>query len=41
LFGNGTMPAAFTLTESQATPTGVIIAKYKRAGKVKTGTIGS
>ncbi|HNV29616.1 MAG TPA: dihydrofolate reductase family protein [Cyclobacteriaceae bacterium] len=41
LFGNGTMPAAFTLTESLATPTGVIIAKYKRAGKVKTGTIGS
>ena len=41
LFGNGTMPAAFTLTESLATPTGVIIAKYKQAGKVKTGTIGS
>ena len=39
LFGDGTNPAAFTLTESLATPTGVIIANYKRAGKVETGTI--
>ena len=39
LFHNGTMPAAFTLTESIITPSGVIIANYKRAGKVKTGTI--
>ena len=41
LFDNGTIPAAFTLIESFVTPTGVIIANYKRAGKVKTGTIGS
>ncbi len=41
MFDNGTIPAAFTLTESLVTPTGVIIANYKRAGKVKTGTIGS
>ena len=41
LFDNGTIPAAFTLTESLVTPTGVIIAAYKRAGKVKTGTIGA
>jgi dihydrofolate reductase len=41
LFDNGTIPAAFTLTESLITPTGVIIANYKRAGKVETGTIGS
>jgi len=41
LFDNGTIPAAFTLMESLATPTGVIIANYKRAGEVKTGTIGS
>ena len=41
LFDNGTIPAAFTLTESLVTPTGVIIANYKRAGKVKTGIIGS
>jgi len=39
LFDNGTIPAAFTLTESIVTPGGVIIASYKRAGKVKTGTI--
>ena len=39
LFGNGTMPAAFSLTENSITPNGVIIANYKRAGKVKTGTI--
>jgi dihydrofolate reductase len=41
LFHNGTIPAAFTLIESIVTPSGVIIANYKRAGKVKTGTIGS
>ncbi len=41
LFDNGTIPAAFTLTESSVTPNGVIIANYKRAGKVKTGTVGS
>ena len=41
LFDEGTMPAAFTLTESFPTPSGVIIAKYKRAGEVKTGTIGA
>jgi len=41
LFVNGAIPAAFTLTESSVTSTGVIIANYKRAGKVETGTIGS
>lgn len=41
LFDNGTIPAAFTLIESSVTPGGVIIANYKRAGKVKTGTIGA
>jgi dihydrofolate reductase len=41
LFDKGTIPAAFTLTESTITPSGVIIANYKRAGKVKTGTIGA
>lgn len=40
LFDNGTIPAAFTLTESCVTTTGVIIACYKRAGKVRTGTAG-
>src|SRR5438874_12292762 len=41
LFDNGAIPAAFTLIESIVTPSGVIIANYKRAGKVKTGTVGS
>lgn len=39
LFDSGTIPAAFTLTESSVTPNGVIFANYKRAGEVKTGTI--
>jgi len=41
LFDNGVIPAAFTLIESSITTTGVIIAYYKRAGKVKTGTVGA
>ncbi len=41
LFDTGTIPAAFTLTESVVTPSGVLIANYKRAGKVKTGTVGA
>jgi dihydrofolate reductase len=41
LFDKGTIPAAFTLTECLASPTGVIIANYKRAGKVETGTMGT
>lgn len=40
LFGAGTIPAAFTLTESLTTPSGVIFANYKRAGAVETGTAG-
>jgi len=40
LFDNGAFPSAFTLTESNVTTTGVILANYKRAGKVKTGTVG-
>ncbi len=41
LFAEGTIPAAFTLVESTITPSGVIIASYKRAGEVKTGTVGA
>ena len=41
LFDNGVIPAAFTLIKSIVTPSGVIIANYKRAGKVKTGTVGA
>jgi dihydrofolate reductase len=36
LFEKGTIPAAFELFKSKITPNGVIIAYYKRAGKVKT-----
>lgn len=38
LFAEGTMPAAFELTESKTSPSGVIFANYKRAGEVKTGS---
>jgi dihydrofolate reductase len=41
LFGEGTIPAAFILTESTITPSGVIMANYQRAGEVKTGTVGA
>jgi dihydrofolate reductase len=41
LFANGTIPAAFTLTENTVTPGGVILANYKRAGEVRTGTVGT
>src|SRR5438128_899731 len=39
LFDNGAIPGAFTLTKSSVTSKGVIIAYYKRAGKVKTGNV--
>jgi dihydrofolate reductase len=39
-FGNDAIPAAFTLVESVVTTTGVIMANYRRAGEVKTGTVG-
>jgi dihydrofolate reductase len=41
LFDDGTGAAAFTLTESLVAPNGVIFANYKRAGEVKTGTVGA
>jgi dihydrofolate reductase len=41
LFGEGTIPGALTLTESLVAPNGVIFANYRRAGKVKTGTVGA
>ena len=41
LFDDGAFPAAFTLTESAVTSTGVVFANYKRAGQVRTGTVGS
>ncbi|HXP50290.1 MAG TPA: dihydrofolate reductase family protein [Bacteroidia bacterium] len=41
LFDKGTIPAAFKLTESTITPGGIIAVNYRRAGKVKTGTMGA
>ena len=38
LFTDGTIPAAFKVTESQVSPSGIIIANYERAGAVKTGS---
>jgi dihydrofolate reductase len=39
VFDKGTIPAAFTLVECKATPSGVIAAHYKRAGDIKTGAM--
>jgi dihydrofolate reductase len=38
LFAEGTIPAAFKLLECEASPAGVIVASYVRAGEVKTGS---
>ena len=40
LFDTGTIPAAYTLIESKTSPKGVIVASFKRAGEVKTGSLG-
>jgi dihydrofolate reductase len=37
LFGTGAKPAAFKLVDSRVTTTGVLIARYQRAGAVVTG----
>ena len=38
LFADGTAYAGFELVESSASPSGVILAKYRRAGDVKSGS---
>jgi dihydrofolate reductase len=38
LFAEGTIPAAFKLSDIKSSPNGVIIANYKRGGEAKTGT---
>lgn len=38
LFADGTLPAAFTVHDTEVTPKGVIAATYTRAGNVQTGT---
>jgi dihydrofolate reductase len=39
LFADGTIPAAFKVTESTVTSKGVIIVNYERAGAVPTGSL--
>lgn len=41
LFKDSAMPATFELAESFVTAKGVIMANYKKAGEVKTGTVGA
>lgn len=38
LFAEGTIPAAFKVTESIVTPNGVIVVNYERAGALPTGS---
>jgi dihydrofolate reductase len=38
LFGSGAIPAGFKLIESTVSPSGVIIASYKREGDIKIGS---
>jgi len=40
LFADGVIPAAFKVTESQVSPSGVIIVNYERAGAISTGSFG-
>ena len=37
LFANGTIPAAFKVTESKVASSGVIVVNYERAGAITTG----
>ncbi|MFW6097558.1 MAG: dihydrofolate reductase family protein [Chloroflexota bacterium] len=38
LFAGGAIPAAYNLVESKTSPSGVIIARFKRAGELETGS---
>ena len=38
LFGDGTMPAAFKVTDSKTATTGVLLLNYERAGDVEYGS---
>jgi dihydrofolate reductase len=38
LFGEGTIPASFTLVDSRTSPRGVIVATLVRSGPVETGS---
>ena len=38
LFVDGTIPAAFKVTDSEVSPKGVILVNYERAGAITTGS---
>ena len=40
IFDSAAIPAAFKITESMISPSGIIFANYVRAGEVKTGSVG-
>ncbi|HEY4225772.1 MAG TPA: hypothetical protein VGM70_08160 [Pseudolysinimonas sp.] len=40
LFDRSTIPAAFTVSDGVVTPSGVVFARYTRAGDIVTGTVG-
>lgn len=39
LFADGTIPVAYTVTESKVTSKGVIVVNYERAGAITTGSL--
>ncbi len=39
LFAQGTIPAAFEVTDCQVSPNGIIIVNYERAGAITTNTV--
>jgi dihydrofolate reductase len=39
LFAEGTIPAAFKVTDSKVSPSGVILVNYERAGAIATNTV--
>jgi len=39
LFADGSIPAAFKVTEGKVTPSGIFMVNYERAGPIKTGSM--
>jgi dihydrofolate reductase len=39
LFGDGTIGAGFEVADSEISPTGIVMARYERAGDVKIGSV--
>jgi dihydrofolate reductase len=40
LFGEGTIPRSWRLTDHKVSPSGVLMTSYQRAGEVETGSVG-